>query len=214
MKRSTTTPARTHLTRAGVAAAAVLLLAGCGSDGSSASASDDTSADAASSSSPAGDDASATGLSVTDPWVKATDGGMTAAFGTFVNETGADITVVGASSDVAGVVELHEVLTGDGGAMVMQPKEGGFTVPAGGTHELTAGGDHIMLMELTGPLEAGQDVAIELELADGATETITAVVKPYTGADEEYAGGDHSQHSDHSDHDGAGHEHGDDTGDQ
>ncbi|MDF9716667.1 copper chaperone PCu(A)C [Nocardioides sp. ChNu-153] len=212
MKRSTTT--RTHLTRAGVAAAAVLLLAGCGNDGSSASAAEDTSADAASSSSAAGDDGSATGLTITDPWVKATDEGMTAAFGTFVNDTGADITVVGASSDVAGLVELHEVVAGDGGAMVMQPKEGGFTVPAGGTHELTAGGDHIMLMELTGPLEAGQDVTIDLELADGATETITAVVKPYTGADEEYAGGDHAEHGDDAGHDDhSDHDHGD-AGDQ
>ena len=32
------------------------------------------------------------------------------------------------------------------------------TVPAGGSHELTAGGDHVMLMGLTAPLEAGFDM--------------------------------------------------------
>ncbi|HEY1135264.1 MAG TPA: copper chaperone PCu(A)C [Nocardioides sp.] len=187
-------------------AALALALSACGSD-NDADASDDSSSDASSSSSA---DAGEVSLTVTDPWVKATTESMTAAFGTIVNDSDTDVTVVAASSDVANLVELHEVVTADGGGMVMQPKEGGFTVPANGTHELNAGGDHIMLMELTGPLEAGQDVVITLELSDGSTQEITAVVKPFTGADEEYAGGeggmdmgdmDHGDHGDHSEHD-------------
>jgi len=185
-----TTIHRTHgprRARLGLAASAatLLLLTGCGSD-DSAAASDDTSASAS-----ASDDTTtgATGpLTVTDPWVKATDTEMTAAFGTFVNETDEDVTVVSASTDVAGLVELHEVVAGDDGATVMQPKEGGFTVPAEGTHELTAGGDHLMLMDLPAPLEAGDDVRIVLELSDGSTQDFHAIVKPFSGADEEYSG--------------------------
>lgn len=140
-------------------------------------------------------------LGVVDPWVKATDESMTAAFGTLTNETDAEIAVVGATSDAAGVVELHEVVTDETGASVMQPKEGGFTIPAGGTHELTAGGDHLMLMDLARPLEAGEEVVVTLELSDGSTQDVTALVKPFSGADETYAGGEgHEGHDDHSGH--------------
>lgn len=199
--KTTPDPARrTRRTRAalvGGAAALALLLSACGSGSSSSS--DPAAAN------PAAGLPGDRGVSVADPWIKATDDDMTAMFGTIVNDTDADITVVGASSDAAGTVELHEVVTGEGGAMVMQPKEGGFTVPAGGSHELTAGGDHVMLMDLTAPLEAGQDLAVTLDLGDGSTLEVSAVVKPYTGADEEYAGGmgdmDHGDmdHGDHSD---------------
>ncbi|MFC7639982.1 hypothetical protein ACFQX6_02210 [Streptosporangium lutulentum] len=37
-------------------------------------------------------------LAITDPWVKATKRGMTAAFGTLVNNTDADVTVVSGTS--------------------------------------------------------------------------------------------------------------------
>lgn len=142
-------------------------------------------------------------LSITDPWVKATDESMTAAFGTLINDTDTEITVVGATSDVAGRVELHEVVSDGAGGMLMQPKEGGFTIPAGGAHELAAGGDHIMLMDLTRPLEAGEDVHVTLELSDGSTFEIHALVKPFAGADEDYADG-------HGDAEHGDHEHGDD----
>ncbi|MDT9593178.1 copper chaperone PCu(A)C [Nocardioides zeae] len=184
------------------------VLAACGSsseDDSTPAASDSASAEAA--------DAS---LTLVDPWIKATAEGedMTAAFGTIVNDTDADITVVGASTEAAGVVELHEVVSDGSGGMLMQPKEGGFVVPAGGSHDLVAGGDHIMLMELSSALVSGDEVAVSLELEDGSTVDFTALVKPFTGADEEYAGGGHGgdeSSEDHSDHEG--HEgHGDHSG--
>ncbi|MDR6174056.1 copper(I)-binding protein [Nocardioides zeae] len=211
MKLNQTPTLRARTALVGGAAALALVLSACGSDSSD----DATGSSSADASAGAPDAADAAALSVTDPWVKATDDDMTAMFGTIVNDTDADITVVGATSDVAGTVELHEVVAGDGGAMLMQPKEGGFTVPAGGTHALEAGGDHVMLMDLTGPLEAGQDVTVTLELADGSTQDVTAVVKPFTGADEEYAGGmdmDHEDmdHGDHEDMDHGDHDHSED----
>jgi periplasmic copper chaperone A len=163
-------------TLAAVALAAALTLTGlaaCGNSGSDAETAAAPSAAAAS-------------LTIKDPWVKAaTAGTMTAAFGTLVNDTGADVTVVSATSSVS-PMELHEMAMKDG-AMVMRPKEGGFLIKAGGTHELSPGGDHLMMMKPSKEIAAGDEVSFTLTLADGKTVPFTAVAKPFTGAQESYA---------------------------
>lgn len=128
-------------------------------------------------------------LAVVDPWVKTTGDGMTAAFGTLVNNTDADVTVTSAASPLSPKVELHEVADA-GGKMVMRPKKGGFVIPAQGRHELTPGGDHIMLMDVTAKVEPGAEVPVTLTLADGATLRFTAIGKDFAGGDEDYHGGD------------------------
>ena len=70
--------------------------------------------------------------------------------------------------------------------MVMQPKEGGIPIPAGGSATLEPGGDHIMLMDVTEPIKPGDVVELELELSDGSTITMTATAKEFSGADEDY----------------------------
>ncbi|WP_199515064.1 copper chaperone PCu(A)C [Nucisporomicrobium flavum] len=129
--------------------------------------------------------ASGGGFSVRDPWVKAADKGMTAAFGTLVNDGPADVTVVAASSPVS-AMELHEMAMQDG-AMVMRPKQGGLLVKAGTSHVLEPGGDHLMLMNLSRPVRAGDEVTFTLAFADGRTMDFRAVAKPFTGAAESYA---------------------------
>lgn len=133
-------------------------------------------------------------ITVADPWVKSADSGMTAAFGTLTNTGTTDVTVVSGTSDAAGMVELHEVVDVDG-KMVMQPKQGGFVVPAGGTHELAPGGDHIMLMQLPAPVEAGQTVAITMTCSDGGTAPYSGVAKPFEGGGESYMPMDGMQES-------------------
>ncbi|MGN9764823.1 copper chaperone PCu(A)C [Micromonospora sp. SD12] len=158
--------------------------AGCGSsDGSpSAAPSPSVSLDGgASASAPAGV------LGVRDPWVKAADAGMTAAFGTLVNDGDTDVTVTGASTDVS-PMELHEMAMRDG-RMVMRAKQGGIVVRARSSHALEPGGDHLMLMDLRQPVRAGDQVSFTLTFADGRTQTFTAVAKPFTGAQESYAPG-------------------------
>jgi len=123
-------------------------------------------------------------LSVNDPWVKAADSGMTAAFGTLVNNTDAEIVVVSAASPVS-PVELHEVVM-VGGVMTMQPKESGFVVPANGSHTLEPGGDHLMLVDLAAPVRPGDEVEFTLTLSDGSTVTFTAMARPFAGANETY----------------------------
>ena len=133
--------------------------------------------------------ADAGGLTVTDPWVKAADSGMTAAFGVLVNDTDADITIVSATSSLSRM-ELHEMAMNDEGAMVMRPKEGGIVVPANGSHELAPGGDHVMFMDLTEAIEPGAEVAITLTDDEGRTWEFEAAARTFTGAEEDYDGGE------------------------
>jgi copper(I)-binding protein len=129
--------------------------------------------------------AAAATLTVQDPWVKAAPAGtMTAAFGILVNDTGADITITGAESP-ASPLELHEMAVKDG-QMLMRPKEGGFVIKANGTHELSPGGDHLMLMKPGAEIKPGDEIAFTLKLADGKTVAFSAVAKPFAGAAESY----------------------------
>ncbi|QYC40951.1 hypothetical protein Nocox_16690 [Nonomuraea coxensis DSM 45129] len=127
-------------------------------------------------------------LSVTDPWVKTAKNGMSAAFGTLVNTSGSDVVVVSATTPLSPKVELHEVVESAGKA-VMRPKDGGFVVPAHGSHELKPGGDHIMLMGLAQEVRPGDEVRFTLTLKDGGTLTFTALGKDFAGAKEDYRPG-------------------------
>jgi len=154
--------------------AAVLLVGACG-DG-------EPPATAATPSVPA---AAARPLAVRDMWVKTAASGMSATFGTLLNTTSADVTVVKATSTASPMMELHEVATVDG-KMVMRPKDGGFTIPAGGSHELKPGGDHLMMMDIKTPVTAGTEVTITLTFADGKTMDFTALGKDFAGGNESY----------------------------
>lgn len=141
---------------------------------------------------------------VSDPWVKAVDDGdMTALFGTLTNPSGQDVEFVAAESDAARQVELH-VFTDDGGTPVMRETDR-LVIPAGGELTLEPGGAHVMLIDVTEPLEPGADVTVTLTTRDDAEVEITAPVRSFAGADEEYApDADGQDHSDHAhDHHGA-----------
>lgn len=181
MRKRMTRPARRTpqpctITLAASTAAALLLLGvpGCSAGDSGAAPSPTPTPSATSSSS----------FAIEDPWVKAADEGMTAAFGTLVNRGDRDVRVVGATCDVARV-EMHTMAM-QGGTMVMKNEPNGFTVKAGGTHRLEPGGDHLMLIDITKPIRAGDTIACTLTLDDDRTVDFTAVAKPFTGAEEQY----------------------------
>ncbi|WP_016699546.1 copper chaperone PCu(A)C [Actinoalloteichus spitiensis] len=127
-----------------------------------------------------------------DAWVKAAEEGMSAAFGELANSGDEDVTVVSVTTPASTVLELHETVENEAGAMVMREVEGGFVVPASGSLSLEPGGDHIMLMDLTGPLTAGEDVSFTLTFSDDSTYEFSAPVKDYSGANESYEDG-HSE---------------------
>ena len=129
-------------------------------------------------------------LEVSDAWVRATipmgDAGemdgdsemdrMTGAFMTIRNTTDASERLVGASADVAAVVEVHET-TMENDVMQMRPVEG-IDIPAGGSIELKPGGLHIMLMGVRQDLEPGQTVTLKLDFTSGRSVLVDAEVRP------------------------------------
>lgn len=182
--RSTRTPRRTarHAVVAVLAAATVTLLAAC-------------SATAPAPAEPESSSTAAESIQLVDGWVKAVEGGMTGAFGVIENVGDAEVTLVSATCSIASMVELHETVMGDSGAMVMQQKDGGFTIAANGSHELAPGSDHVMLMGVTAPLQPGDEVTLVLEFSDGSTLEHAFTVKEFTGANEDYVGGGDMGHS-------------------
>lgn len=130
-------------------------------------------------------DAADAPLTLTDGFVRATVEGtqMTAIFGTLTNTTDEEISLTGFEASVdAAAYEIHEVVDG-----VMREKEGGLTIAAGDTHELAPGQDHMMLMGLDTPVEAGDTVDITLILGDGTEIELDPVpVRTIAAGDESY----------------------------
>ena len=111
------------------------------------------------------------------------DSDMTAVFATLVNNSDDEINVSGFTADVdAASFEIHEVVDG-----VMQEKPGGFVIPAGESIELAPGGDHFMIMGLANPIEAGDEVTITLDLADGSEIELDPIpARTIAAGDEDY----------------------------
>ena len=119
-------------------------------------------------------------VNVQDAWVRGTVAHQKAsgAFMTLTSPLAGRL--VGASSPVAGVTEIHEMRM-EGQVMRMRAVDG-LDLPAGQEVQLKPGGYHVMLMELKQPLKAGETVPITLviERAGGAKESIRvdAPVRP------------------------------------
>lgn len=127
-------------------------------------------------------------VTMSDAWVKAAPmkDMMTGGFGVLKNSSDADITIKSISAmDVAAMGEQHETGMVDG-KMTMKPVEGGHVIPAGGELVLEPGGYHFMFMNLKKDLVAGEMVSYIITFNDGSTMTVDALVKDFTGANEEY----------------------------
>jgi len=94
-----------------------------------------------------------------------------AAFFTIVNEGDTEDRLVAASSDEAARVELHTHIEDENGVVKMRPVEDGFVIPAGGSHKLARGGDHVMFMGLAAPFEEGGTVTVTLSF-EGAGDIV------------------------------------------
>jgi len=99
-----------------------------------------------------------------------------AAYMTITNTGDEDRTIVGASSDLAGVVELHNTLMEDG-VMRMFELEDGIALLAGETVELRPRALHVMLMQLTRDLLPGDALFLALELDNGEVLTLGVPVR-------------------------------------
>jgi hypothetical protein len=98
-----------------------------------------------------------------------------AAYLTLHNDGGAADTLLGARTEAARVVELHQSIDDDG-VMRMRPVDS-LAVPAGGTVALAPGGYHFMLIDVTRSLASGDTVALALQFVRSGTVSVRAAVR-------------------------------------
>lgn len=116
-------------------------------------------------------------VTVSEPWVRGTVPGQHTT-GAFMKLKATENTaLVGASSSIAGIVEVHESKM-EGGTMKMRAIER-LPIAKGKSVDLGPGGHHIMLIDLRKPVAAGDDVPIALvfEDAGGKRSTVNVVAK-------------------------------------
>ena len=103
-------------------------------------------------------------VKIDEPWARATVPGQKAT-GVFMKLTATQAgQLVGVSSPVAGVAEVHEMKM-DGNVMKMSAVPA-IDLPAGKSVSLQPGGYHVMLMDLKGPLAKDTSVTITLKFKD------------------------------------------------
>lgn len=126
--------------------------------------------------------APAPAVKVEGAWVRATVPGQQGS-GAFMSLTAPQsLKLVGVSSPVAGVAELHEMKM-DGDIMLMRPVQA-LDLPAGRAVQLKPGGHHLMLMDLKQVLRKDTHIPITLSLqnAQGQTSQLQISVPVLLGA--------------------------------
>jgi periplasmic copper chaperone A len=109
-------------------------------------------------------------IHVTAPWARATPKGASAgaAYLTITNNGTAPDRLSCAGSEAAAQCQIH-TMTMDNGVMKMRSVTGGIEIKPGETVTLKPGSDHVMLMNLKHPLEAGKTVEATLQLEKAGT---------------------------------------------
>jgi len=114
-------------------------------------------------------------IDVKSAWARPTVAGQmgTGAFMHLTSKEGARL--LGASSDVAGVVEIHEMAM-QGNVMQMRAIRS-LDLPPGSTIELKPGVHDMMLMDLKRPLATGEKIKVELRLETRDKKLVTQPVE-------------------------------------
>ena len=138
-------------------------------------------------------------VTVTDAWARATVQGQKAT-GAFMKITAKDNPkLVGVSSPVAGVAEVHEMKM-DKDVMKMAALPNGLDLPAGKAVELKPGGYHVMLMDLKAPLSKDSTIPLTLTVQDAKGVKSNIELKLLVGMQAPaMPSHDHSTHN-HSEH--------------
>lgn len=135
------------------------------------------------------------GISVQNAWVRPTVGEQdaTGAYLTITSEE--PMALVGVATPAAEIAEVHEMKM-DGDIMRMRMAQR-IEIKAGEPLELKPGGYHVMLMALTAPVEAGQEIELSLQFEKADGSKVEMPVKAVAGQN---AAGDHHRQ-------GGGHQH-------
>lgn len=120
------------------------------------------------------DESMASLVSIEEPWARATFAlaKTGAAYMSITNNSKTEVVLssVSVSDNIAMTTELHHTVMEDN-MMQMQELEDGIKIKVNATVELSPGGMHIMIMGLTGPLNKGESISIDLHFADGSSLT-------------------------------------------
>ena len=119
-------------------------------------------------------------VTITNAWARATVQGQKAT-GAFMTLTAKDnAKLVGVSSPVAGVAEIHEMKV-EKDVMKMAALPNGLDLPAGKAVELKPGSYHVMLMDLKAPLTKDSTVPVTLTFQDAKGVKSNAELKVQVG---------------------------------
>lgn len=135
------------------------------------------------------------GIAVQSAWVRPTVGEQdsTGAYLTITSQEA--IALVGVATPAAEIAEVHEMKM-DGDIMRMRMAQR-IEIKAGEPLELKPGGYHVMLMALTAPIEAGQEIELSLQFEKPDGSKIEMPVKAVAGHN---AAGGHHSHGDSGGH--------------
>lgn len=127
-----------------------------------------------------------------------------AVYMTLKNGGASDDALIGAKTDVAKTVELHETKMDENDVMKMSPVPN-IPIPAGGSVTLKSGGLHVMLIDMQKELAVGDKISLTLTFEKAGPMTIEAEVKDSAMSQMDHSGdaapADHSQDAEHGEHD-------------
>ena len=134
-------------------------------------------------------------ISVSEAWARPSPmvAGNGAVYMHLTNSGGTADSLVGAATDIAEVVEIHES-TMENDVMKMRPVEK-IEVPAGGMAMLEPGGLHIMLINVKEKLEPGGKISLTLNFENSRPLSVDVEIKEMGMTDDSH---DSDMQMDHS----------------
>jgi len=122
------------------------------------------------------------GIEVSDAWARtAAEGTNSAVYFVIQNHNADADELIGAASDLADAVEVHESKM-DGDVMMMQHVDS-VTLEPSTKVEFTPGGLHVMFIGIKQDFNAGNEIEVTLQFKNSPDLTIKAIVKGADGMD-------------------------------
>lgn len=124
-------------------------------------------------------------LEIHHPWSKAMNPGAKTGGGfmKITNHGTEPDRLVKVSSDVAGLIQVHEMKV-DNGMMTMGEIPGGLEIAPGATIELSPGAIHVMFMGVKQPFKEGEKIKAVLTFEKAGDVAVEFKVGPAQGPDE------------------------------
>ena len=118
-------------------------------------------------------------ITITEAYARSTNPSAGAAFMTIANSGASDCVLAAVTTPVSPRAELHTHRE-EAGVMKMLRIDT-ITVPAGGSHALQRGGDHVMFLDTPQPITEGQALSMTLDFGECGTVPLTVPVDNKAG---------------------------------